>query len=75
MKNFVQSIRIRTIAAAKAVAIAAVMAIAVPAMTGTSVATAQAWGIPRLEVWIGPFKICPVYCFVPGYCCKREGVL
>lgn len=44
-------------------------------MTGTSVATAQAWDIPRLEVWIGPFKICPIYCFVPGYCCKLEGVL
>lgn len=44
-------------------------------MTGTSVATAQAWDIPRLEVRIGPFKICPVYCFIPGYCCKLEGVL
>jgi len=75
MKNFVQSIRIRTIVAARAAAIAAVMAVAVPALTSTSVATAQAWDIPRLEVWIGPFKICPIYCFVPGYCCKPEGVL
>lgn len=75
MKNCIQSIRIRTIAAVKVVAIAALMAFAVPAMTSTSVATAQAWDIPRLEVRIGPFKLCPVYCFVPGYCCKVEGVL
>ena len=75
MKNRIQSIRIRTIAVARVVAIAAVMAVGVPALTGTSVATAQAWDIPRMQVWIGPFKICPVYCFVPGYCCKLEGVL
>ena len=75
MKNRIQSIRIRTIAAANVVAIAAVMAIAVPAFTSTSVATAQAWDVPRLEVRIGPYKLCPVYCYLPGYCCKPEGVL
>lgn len=46
-----------------------------PACTSTSVATAQAWDVPRLEVRIGPYKLCPVYCYLPGYCCKPEGVL
>lgn len=75
MKNRIQSIGIRTIAAVKVAAIAAVMAFAVPAFTSTSVATAQAWDIPRLEVRIGPFKLCPVHCYIPGYCCEWEGVL
>ena len=75
MKNCIQSIRIHTIATVKVVAIAAVMAFAAPALTSTSVATAQAWDFPRLEVRIGPFKFCPVYCFIPGYCCVLEGVL
>jgi len=70
MKNRIQSIRIRVIAAVKVVAIAGVAAFAVPALTSTSVATAQAWDIPRLEVRFGPLKLCPIYCFVPGYCCK-----
>ena len=75
MKNCIQSIGFRTIAVVKIVAIAAVIAFAAPAVTGTSVATAQAWDFPRLEIRIGPLKLCPIYCWVPGYCCEREGVL
>ncbi len=72
MKNRIQSIRIRTVAAVSVVAIAAVMAFAVPALTGASAASAHAWDIPRQEFRMGPFKYCLWYCFVPGYCCEVE---
>lgn len=75
MRNRIQFISIRSVVAVKVVAIAAVMAFAGPALNSTSVATAQAKGIPQLELRIGPHKLCPFFCFVPGLCCEVEGVL
>ena len=75
MKNRIQPIRIRIVAAVKVVAIAAVMAFAAPASPGTSAASAQAWDFPQTEFRIGWLKVCMMYCFFDGYCCEVEGLL
>ena len=75
MKNGIQSIRVRTVTAVTVAAIAAVMSFTAPAMTSTSVVSAQARGIPKLAIWIGPLKLCYFYCFSPGYCCEVKGQL
>lgn len=75
MKNRIQSVRGRSIAAVRILTIAVAMSFAVPALPNAPVASAQAGGIPRVAVWIGPFKLCLLYCFMPGYCCEFEGQL
>lgn len=76
MKNGIQSIKVRTVTAVKVAAIVvAVMSMTVPAFTSTSVASAQAKGIPEWTFWVGPWKFCHWFCLVPAYCCEVEGQL
>ena len=75
MKKAIQSFRVRTVVAVKVFAIAAAMSFTVPSFTTTSVASAQANGIPEMAIWIGPLKICLFVCFTPGFCCEVEGQL
>lgn len=75
MKKAIQSIRVRTVTAAKVLAIAAAMSFTVPSFTTTSVASAQAKGIPEMAIWFGPLKTCLFFCLTPGFCCEVEGQL
>lgn len=72
MKNHIRSVGIRTVAAVRIVMIAAVMAFAVTGSTGTPVASAPVSDPPRFEFRFGPFKICLMSCYVPGYCCEAD---
>ena len=75
MKNGIQSIKVRTVTAVKVAAIVVAMSFTIPAFAGTSVASAQAKGIPEWTVWVGPWKLCLWFCLTPGFCCEVEGQL
>lgn len=69
-RNGMQAIRARTITTLKVAAVAAVLSFGGLLAGGTAPASAQEvlpW--PEKVIRIGPFKVCILICWAPGYCC------
>lgn len=67
--NGMQAIRARTITTLKVAAVAAVLSFGGLLAGGTAPASAQVLPWPEKVVQIGPFKVCVLICWTPGYCC------
>ncbi|MDE2764098.1 MAG: hypothetical protein OXK74_15155 [Gemmatimonadota bacterium] len=74
-RNGMQAMRVRAVTTLKITAVAAVLSFTAPFVGTTAPVSAQAKPWPERVIQVGPFRVCFLICWGPGYCCKWVGQL